>query len=98
MDKLSTAPVYAIIPVYNRRETTISCIEQLLAQSLPPAHIIVCDGGSSDGTPAEIRARFAAAPVTVLETPSVAFWGRQWRLPLIICVGSEIMGIILHYL
>lgn len=48
-----------IIPVHNRRETTLACLRHLLATGdLGRCHVIVVDDGSSDGTSAAVRAEF----------------------------------------
>jgi glycosyltransferase involved in cell wall biosynthesis len=42
--------ISAVIPAYNREKTVARAIDSALAQSDPPAEIIVVDDGSSDGT------------------------------------------------
>lgn len=41
-----------IVPTFNRSGYLVQTLESLLAQTLPPAEIIVADDGSSDDTPA----------------------------------------------
>jgi glycosyltransferase involved in cell wall biosynthesis len=51
--------VSVVVPVLNEREHIGALIEALLAQTAPPAEIVVADGGSIDGT-AELLAGWAA--------------------------------------
>ncbi|HZP59520.1 MAG TPA: glycosyltransferase family 2 protein [Opitutaceae bacterium] len=53
-----------IIPVHNRRETTLACLRLLAADGVPAwAEIYVVDDGSSDGTGAAVQAAFPAVHV-----------------------------------
>jgi glycosyltransferase involved in cell wall biosynthesis len=52
--------ISVIATVFNERQAIARLLTSLAAQSLPPDEIVICDGGSSDGTPEIIR-RFAAA-------------------------------------
>jgi glycosyltransferase involved in cell wall biosynthesis len=49
-------PVTAIIPTYNRAEFLREAITSVLAQTRPPAEILVVDDGSTDETPAVVTA------------------------------------------
>lgn len=51
--------ISAIIPVFNGERYLGEAIESALAQSLPPAEIIVMDDGSTDGT-AEVARQFGS--------------------------------------
>jgi len=42
--------VFVIIPVYNRLKLTLACLDCLRGQTYPALHVIVVDGGSTDGT------------------------------------------------
>jgi glycosyltransferase involved in cell wall biosynthesis len=53
---MSTAPVSAVIPVYNGERYVGAAIESALGQTRPPAEILVVDDGSTDDS-----ARIAAA-------------------------------------
>ena len=44
-----------IIPVYNRADLIQPTLESVVNQSIPPYEIIICDDGSTDGTPGVIR-------------------------------------------
>src|SRR5262249_15096224 len=46
-----------VMPVHNRRDTTVACLRELRAQGvLTWAHVIVVDDGSSGGTSKGVRA------------------------------------------
>lgn len=49
-----------VVPVYNRPELVVRCLDSLAAQTWRPIHIIVVDNGSTDDTPAAVR-RWQAA-------------------------------------
>jgi GT2 family glycosyltransferase len=54
-----------VVPVFNRWELTERCLEHLRRQTL--AHIaIVCDNGSTDGTPERLRTSFPEVRVVEL--------------------------------
>lgn len=50
-----------IMPSWNRREPLVAAIDSVLAQSYPAWELIVCDDGSTDGTEAALRDRYADA-------------------------------------
>lgn len=54
--------VTVVVPAYNARRTLAACLEAILAQTYPPAEVIVVDDRSTDDT-VDIAARY---PVTVL--------------------------------
>jgi GT2 family glycosyltransferase len=60
-----TPSIDVVIPVYNGYELTRNCLEHLVAQTA--AHtVIVCDNGSTDGTPERVRTAFPDARVIEL--------------------------------
>ena len=62
-----------ILPVRNRRETTLRCLAHLRDTGvLAWAGAIVVDDGSTDGTPRAIQAQFSA--VEVLSGDGQLFW------------------------
>jgi GT2 family glycosyltransferase len=54
-----------IVPVHNGWELTKTCLQLLLAQTTPHT-VIVCDNGSTDGTPQRVRATFPKTRVLEL--------------------------------
>jgi GT2 family glycosyltransferase len=46
-----------IVPTHNHWELTENCLQRLAAQTVPRT-VIVCDNGSTDGTPQRLRASF----------------------------------------
>ena len=48
--------VSVVVPTYNRADLISETLESILAQSLPPAEVIVVDDGSLDDTPARLAA------------------------------------------
>jgi glycosyltransferase involved in cell wall biosynthesis len=69
-------PVYIIIPVYNRKDTTLACLEHLAAiGDLARYHVVVVDDGSTDGTAAAIAQNYADYPqVHVLKGDGDLWW------------------------
>jgi GT2 family glycosyltransferase/ubiquinone/menaquinone biosynthesis C-methylase UbiE len=63
--------VFAVIPVFNRLQYTLSCIGFLKAQDYTSMRIIVSDGGSTDGTVDAVRAAF---PDVAVLTPKEELW------------------------
>src|SRR5260221_10536602 len=43
-------PVSCIVPVYNESKTVLALVDSLKRQMLPPAEVIIVDGGSTDNT------------------------------------------------
>ncbi|HEY1580384.1 MAG TPA: glycosyltransferase family A protein [Terracidiphilus sp.] len=52
--------IAALIPTYNRRGNIFRAIDSVLAQTLPPAEIIVVDDGSTDGTGDAVSAHYGS--------------------------------------
>jgi glycosyltransferase involved in cell wall biosynthesis len=65
--------VAVVIPVYNRPASVLESLDSVARQTVPPAHVIVVDDGSTDRTAASVstwirRAR-GAPPTELLRTP-----------------------------
>jgi N-acetylglucosaminyl-diphospho-decaprenol L-rhamnosyltransferase len=54
-----------VVPVHNRWDLTEGCLLHLARQTLPH-NVIVCDNGSTDGTPERVRAAFPDVRVVEL--------------------------------
>lgn len=66
-------PVYIITPVYNRKETTLACLENLKRCGvLQQYHMVIVDDGSTDGTTAAINTLYPE--VTVLPGNGDLWW------------------------
>jgi len=64
--------IFVVVPCFNRKDVTLTCLEYLAAQTRGPDLVVVADGGSSDGTP---EAVLAAHPNTVvLRAPEEYWW------------------------
>ena len=57
--------VTVVVPVKDRREQMLACLDALLAQDHSSFEVLVLDNGSHDGTPDACRARAAASDVPV---------------------------------
>jgi GT2 family glycosyltransferase len=52
-------PVYLVIPVYNRKSTTLACLKNLAQIGvLKNYHVVIVDDGSTDGTAEAIKAQY----------------------------------------
>lgn len=72
--------ISVIIPVRNEAASIGTLVEDLLAQTLPPAEIVITDGGSTDATPAIVSEYVAnGAPIRLL-CESAALPGRGRNL------------------
>jgi GT2 family glycosyltransferase len=66
-------PVYIIIPVYNRKNLTLQCLENLTRnEDLQNYHVVVVDDGSTDGTKQAIEHLYPE--VTVLVGDGNLWW------------------------
>lgn len=63
--------IYIVIPVHNRKATTLECLHYLQRQTYRDYKIIVVDDGSTDGTAAAIT---AAYPEVVILTGNGQLW------------------------
>jgi GT2 family glycosyltransferase len=64
--------IYIIIPVHNRKQITIACLENLNAcDDLQKYHVIVVDDGSTDGTAEAIRSQY---PIVEILTGDGNLW------------------------
>ncbi|MDZ4289635.1 MAG: glycosyltransferase family 2 protein [Prosthecobacter sp.] len=67
-------PPCIIIPVHNRRATTLACLQVLKEQGvLAWATVVIVDDGSTDGTTAAVRASYPAA--IILKGSGNLWWG-----------------------
>lgn len=60
-----TYSIDIVVPVYNQWKLTASCLEHLRVQTLPHT-VIVCDNGSTDGTPERLQVGFPEVQVIEL--------------------------------
>ena len=74
--ELSTPRVFVILAVFNRRNTTLACIERLKQQTYPNIEIVVSDGGSTD---APSRSCDCHPEVTLIADVGEQWWtGSTW--------------------
>lgn len=67
---MGTSTVSVVLPTLNERPYIRDCLDSLLSQDHPGlVEILVCDGGSTDGTREIVAA--APAPVRLVENPGV---------------------------
>jgi glycosyltransferase involved in cell wall biosynthesis len=91
---MSRGPVSVIVTVRNEEGTIDALLDSLLAGTRPPDEIVVSDGGSTDGTPARLRARAGADPrVRALAAPGNRSVGRNAavraaRHPVLACTDA----------
>lgn len=64
--------IFICIPVHNRLNLTINCIESILSQTYKKIKIIICDDGSSDGTAQYIRENYPY--ITLLSGDGNLWW------------------------
>lgn len=64
----AAAALSVVVPCYNNAAFVAEAIASIIAQSVPPAQVIVVDDGSTDASAAQV-ARFAPA-VTLLRQPN----------------------------
>lgn len=79
MDSVKQVDVAVLLTCHNRRETTIRCLDSLIAQNSPASKgIVLVDDGSSDGTSEEVTRRFPQ--VILVRGSGNLFWGGGMRL------------------
>lgn len=64
--------IWICIPVFNRIEFTLKCLETLSSQLYRDFIIVVCDHGSTDGTTSRIKQKFPK--VIVINADSSLWW------------------------
>lgn len=70
---------WVLIPVHNRRDTTLQCLDHLKhTQSWDQFEVVVIDDGSTDGTSEAIENKFPE--VTVLDGDGSLWWGGSIRI------------------
>src|SRR3954454_1331868 len=57
--------VTVVVPVKDRREQMLRCLDALLALDYPAFDVLIADNGSSDGTPEAFPERASGASVDV---------------------------------
>lgn len=57
--------VTVVVPVKDRREQMLRCLDAILALDYPAFDVLIADNGSSDGTPDAVRERAAESSVAV---------------------------------
>ena len=70
--------IAVIIPVFNRKNITLRCLDTLVSDHITSLRIIVIDSGSSDGTPQAIRDKYS--DVILLETSPASWWAASTNL------------------
>ena len=66
----SPAPaISVVVPLYNKERSVTRCLQSILAQSLPPAEIIVVNDGSTDASVAAVK-KFSDPRLRLLEQPN----------------------------
>ena len=66
-----TEKIYVLLPVHNRRETTLRFIRCLRAQTYSNYHLVLIDDGSTDGTAAMV---IESIPGATVITGTGAWW------------------------
>jgi glycosyltransferase involved in cell wall biosynthesis len=73
MSFIQREPIYIIIPVHNRKNTTLKCLENLQKSGdVQKYYIVVVDDGSTDGTSQAIQSLYPE--VTILQGDGNLWW------------------------
>ena len=72
--------IWICIPVFNRSQYTLKCLETLKAQTFQDFTVVICDHGSTDGSSALISEQF---PDTVILTADSSLW---WTGAINVCI------------
>lgn len=71
--------VFVILPVHNRKDTTLNCLRHLQNQgALEKYHIVVVDDGSTDGTDTVIQSCYPG--ISLLKGDGTFWWAGATRL------------------
>lgn len=70
--------IAVIIPVFNRKNITLRCLDSLVSDHIDGLGIIVIDSGSTDGTPQAIRDNYRDA--ILLQTSPASWWAASTNL------------------
>lgn len=70
--------IYIIIPVFNRVESTMRCLESVFSQGYRNIKVVIVDDGSTDGTKEKISKLYPE--VLILEGTGELFWTGSIRL------------------
>src|SRR5690349_2861340 len=62
-------PITLVATVLNEEKSIKALMESIAAQTRRPDEIIICDGGSSDGTPQIVRGYADRLPVLLITVP-----------------------------
>lgn len=77
----SSVQVAVLLTCFNRKDKTLTCLENLAAQKLPEnvsLSIVLVDDGSTDGTSSAVREKFP--DVVVVESEGDLYWNQGMRL------------------
>jgi cellulose synthase/poly-beta-1,6-N-acetylglucosamine synthase-like glycosyltransferase len=77
-----------VVPLRDEAATLGAFLDSLAAQHVPPEEIVICDGGSSDGSVAIIRARQTSMPRLRLVSDGDAYPGRARNLAIAAAAGD----------
>lgn len=75
---MTNSTIFIVIPVYNRRDDTLKCLECLRRQTFKAWKVIVVDDGSNDGLAPAVRSNFPEA--VLLEGDGNLWWSGATNL------------------